>query len=42
MLVGVSMLLLGAGAFTLSVGPGGETAALTAGLSAAVFASVGE
>ena len=40
-LVGVSMLLLGAGAFALSVGPEGETVALAAGLSAAVFTSVG-
>lgn len=40
-LVGVSMLLLGAGAFSLSVGPESETVALAVGLSAAVFASVG-
>ncbi|MBN4047979.1 hypothetical protein JYU09_00175 [bacterium AH-315-O15] len=40
-LVGVSMLLLGAGAFALSVDPEGETVALAAGLSAVVFASVG-
>ena len=40
-LVGVSMLLLAAGALALSVGPDGETLALAAGLTAAVFASIG-
>ena len=40
-LVGVSMLLLGAGAFALSVNPEVKTVALAAGLTAAVFASVG-
>ena len=40
-LVGVSMLLLAAGAFALSVDPEGETVALAAGLTAAVFASIG-
>ena len=40
-LVGVSMLVLGVGAFVLSAGPEGETVALAAGLSAAVFAAVG-
>ena len=40
-LVGVSMLLLAGGAFALSVGPEGETVALAAGLTAAVFASIG-
>jgi hypothetical protein len=40
-LVGVSMLLLAAGAFALSAGPEGETVALAAGLTAAVFASIG-
>jgi hypothetical protein len=40
-LVGVSMLLLAAGAFALSVDPEGESVALAAGLTAAVFASVG-
>lgn len=39
--VGVSMLLLTAGAFALTVGPEGDTMALAAGLTAAVFASVG-
>ena len=40
-LVGVSMLLLGVGAFALSVGPEPETVSLAAGLTAAMFASVG-
>ena len=40
-LVGVSMLLLAAGAYVLSIGPEGETVALAAGLTAAVFASIG-
>ena len=40
-LMGVSMLLLGAGAFALLVGPGGERVALAAGISTAVFVAVG-
>ena len=40
-LVGVSMLLLAAGAFSLLVSPEGETVALYAGLTVAIFASVG-
>ena len=40
-LVGVSMLLLAAGATTLSNAPDGETVALAAGLTAAIFASIG-
>lgn len=40
-LVGVSMLLLAAGAFALSAGPEGETVALAAGLTAVVFVSIG-
>lgn len=40
-LVGVSMLLLAAGAFALSADPEGEGVALAAGLTAVVFASVG-
>ena len=40
-LVGVSMLLLAAGAFVLSAGPEGETVRLAAGLTAAVFVSIG-
>ncbi len=40
-LVGVSMLLLAAGALALSAGPEGETVALAAGLTAAVFVSIG-
>ena len=40
-LVGVSMLLLAAGAFALTAGPEGETVGLAAGLTAAVFTSVG-
>ena len=40
-LVGVSMLLLAAGAATLSNMPDGETVALAAGLTAAIFVSIG-
>jgi len=40
-LVGVSMLLLAAGALALSTGPEGETVALAAGLAAAVYVSIG-
>ena len=40
-LVGVSMLLLAAGAYVLSIDPEGETVALAAGLTAAVFAVIG-
>ena len=40
-LIGVSMLLLGAGAFALSVGRDGERVVLAAGISAAVFFAVG-
>jgi hypothetical protein len=40
-LVGVSMLLLAAGATTLSSMPEGEAVALAAGLTAAIFASIG-
>ena len=40
-LVGVSMLLLAAGATTLSNTPDGETLGLAAGLTAAIFASIG-
>jgi hypothetical protein len=40
-LVGVSMLLLAAGALALSAGPEGETVALAAGITAAVFVSIG-
>jgi hypothetical protein len=40
-LVGVSMLLLAAGAFALSADAAGETVVLAAGLTAAVFASIG-
>ncbi len=40
-LLGVSMLLLAAGATTLSNMPDGETVALAAGLTAAIFASIG-
>jgi len=40
-LVGVSMLLLAAGALALSAGPDGETVALAAGLTAAIFVSIG-
>ena len=39
--VGVSMLLLAAGAFALSAGPEGETVTLAAGLTAVVFVSIG-
>lgn len=40
-LVGVSMLLLAAGAFTLSRTPDGEAVSLAAGLTSAIFASIG-
>ena len=40
-LVGVSMLLLAAGAFALSAGPESETVSLAAGLTAVVFVSIG-
>ena len=40
-LVGVSMLLLAGGATTLSNTPEGEAVALAAGLTAAIFASIG-
>jgi hypothetical protein len=40
-LVGVSMLLLAAGATTLSNMPEGEAVALAAGFTAAIFASIG-
>ena len=40
-LVGVSMLLLAAGATTLSNAPDGEAVALAAGLTAAIFAASG-
>jgi hypothetical protein len=40
-LVGVSMLLLAAGAWTLSSAPDAEAVALAAGLTAAIFASIG-
>jgi hypothetical protein len=40
-LVGVSMLLLAAGAMTLSNMPEGEAFVLAAGLTAAIFASIG-
>jgi hypothetical protein len=40
-LVGVSMLLLAAGAMTLSSTPEGEGVALAAGLTAAIFAAIG-
>ena len=40
-LVGVSMLLLAAGAFALLVSPEGEMVALYAGLTVVIFASVG-
>ena len=40
-LVGCSMLLLAAGALAVLVGPEGETVAFAAGLTAAVFASIG-
>ena len=41
MLVGVSMLLLFIGALAIVSGPDGESVALAAGLTAAVFAAVG-
>jgi hypothetical protein len=40
-LVGLSMLLLAAGALAILLGPDGESVALAAGLTAAVFASIG-
>ena len=40
-LVGVSMLLLAAGAFALSAAPEGETVTLAASLTAVVFVSIG-
>jgi hypothetical protein len=40
-LVGVSMLLLAAGALAIMVGPEGEAVALAAGFTTAVFAAVG-
>ncbi|MBI2189627.1 MAG: hypothetical protein HYU37_21290 [Acidobacteria bacterium] len=40
-LVGLSMLLLAAGALAILVGPEGESVAFAAGLTAAVFASIG-
>ena len=40
-LVGLSLLLLAAGALAILLGPEGETVALAAGLTAAVFASIG-
>lgn len=40
-LVGLSMLLLAAGALAIFVAPEGEPVALAAGLTAAVFASIG-
>jgi hypothetical protein len=40
-LVGVSMLLLAAGAFALSAEPEGETVTLAASLTAVVFVSIG-
>ena len=40
-LVGVSMLLLSAGALAILLGPDGETMALPAGVTAGVFASIG-
>lgn len=40
-LVGLSMLLLAAGAMAIFAAPEGETVALAAGLTAAVFASIG-
>lgn len=41
MLVGVSMLLLSAGALAILVGPEGNSVALAAGLTAATFATIG-
>jgi hypothetical protein len=40
-LVGISMLLLAGGAVALVADPQGETVSLAAGLTAAVFASIG-
>ena len=40
-LVGVSMLSLSAGALAILWGPDGETVAIPAGVTAAVFASIG-
>ena len=40
-LVGLSLLLLAGGALAILLGPEGETVALAAGLTAAVFAAVG-
>jgi len=40
-LVGLSMLLLAAGAVAILLGPDGESVAFAAGLTAAVFASIG-
>lgn len=40
-LVGVSMLLLAAGAFAILVGPEGQAVGFAAGLTAATFATVG-
>lgn len=40
-LVGLSLLLLAGGAFAILLGPDGESVALAAGLTAAVFASIG-
>jgi hypothetical protein len=40
-LVGVSMLLLSAGALAILWGPEGETVAFPAGVTAAVFAAIG-
>jgi hypothetical protein len=40
-LVGVSLLLLAGGALAILSGPEGETVALAAGLTAAMFATVG-
>jgi len=40
-LVGLSLLLLAAGALAILAGPDGEAVAFAAGLTAAVFASIG-
>lgn len=40
-LVGLSLLLLAAGALAILAGPDGESVAFAAGLTAAVFASIG-
>lgn len=40
-LVGLSLLLLAAGAFAIVVGPEGESVSLAGGLMAAIFASIG-